>query len=376
MTRTEARNARSTLERRYRTRLSTHLRAGARPGGTDAHRLGRDARALGIATLTLARIHDRAVAAITAGRSGAPALTRAATARADSFFALAASAGVAARVAADGSPTSDGRSVDGARSLRAELRQEVARRRSVQAALDEVERRHAVLAKQSRRMEERLRNLSRRLLNAQEEERIRISRDLHDAIGQTLVGINVGLATLQQEAMSDSKELAEGIAMTQALVERSMLTVHAFARELRPTVLDDLGLVPALRAHSNAFAERTGVAVRFAAAPEAAGLSADCRTALFRVAQEALTNVARHARARTVSVILRRLPAALRLEVRDDGQAFDVARVGRSRKNQHLGLLGMQERMDMVGGTFSVDSAAGKGTTVRAEVPLAMKVCE
>lgn len=370
MTPNEARDGRSRLERRYRTQLSTHLRAGATRDRTDAGRLGRDARALGIATLTLARIHDRAVAAITARKRGAPALTKAATARAESFFALAASTGAPARAAADGSPASNGRSLDGARSLRAELRQEVARRKSVQTALDESERNHAILAKQSRRMEERLRHLSRRLLNAQEEERIRISRDLHDAIGQTLVGINVGLATLQHEAMTDSKELVEGIAMTQALVERSLRSVHEFARDLRPTVLDDLGLVPALRAHAIAFAERTGLEVRFAGAPDVTRLPPATRIALFRVAQEALTNVARHARARTVSVALRRLPSALRLEVRDDGQSFDVARVGRSRKNQHLGLLGMQERMDMVGGRFAVESVAGKGTTVRAEVPL------
>jgi signal transduction histidine kinase len=257
------------------------------------------------------------------------------------------------------------------RALRADLRREVVRRKTVQAALDKSERHHAVLDEQSRRMDERLRHLSRRLLNAQEEERLRISRDLHDAIGQTLVGINVGLATLQQEAMSDSDELAEGIAMTQALVARSMKSVHEFARELRPTVLDDLGLVPALRAHSLAFGDRTGVEVRFAGAPDAARLAPESRIALFRVAQEALTNVARHAHAKTVSVVLRRLPTALRLEVRDDGKSFDVERVGRSRKNRHLGLLGMQERMDMVGGKFSVASANGKGTTVRADVPLA-----
>jgi signal transduction histidine kinase len=376
MTPSEEREGRSRIERRYRTKLSTHLRAGATRDGADASRLGRDARSLGIATLTLARIHDRAVAAITARKRGSPPLTEAATARAESFFALAASNGVPARAAVNGSPAREGHPVNAPRSLRAELRQEVARRKSVQTALDECEHNHAILAKQSQRMEERLHHLSRRLLNAQEEERARISRDLHDAIGQTLVGINVGLATLQQEAMSDSKELAEGIAMTQELVDRSMRSVHAFARELRPTVLDDFGLGPALRAHAIAFGERTGLAVRYVGAADATRLSASTSIALFRVAQEALTNVARHARARKVSVVLRRLPTAIRLEVRDDGQSFDVARLERSRKNQHLGLLGMQERMDMVGGRFSVESVAGKGTTVRAEVPLDMEACE
>src|SRR4030095_11799174 len=143
----------------------------------------------------------------------------------------------------------------------------------------------------SRLMEQRLRRLSRQLLSAQEEERLRISRDLHDAIGQTLTGINVGLATLKHEVAAESRELAVAITRAQQLVERSMNTVHQFAWELRPTLLDDLGLVPALRSYAKTFSKRTGVRVRFTADSKFGLLSDDRRTALFRVAQGALSNV-------------------------------------------------------------------------------------
>ena len=381
MTRTEARDRLTAFERLYRTSLSAHVRQ-TPPARIDgqATRLARRARSLGIGSLTLARIHDRAFASLRSD-SGETALPPRSSARADAFFAQADLLGGAPPASAAPPPEDDGPAAGSSKSMaarlalaRERLREEVDRRKAAQAALVESERSLAALGEESRRMEERLRRLSHRLLNAQEAERIRISRDLHDAIGQTLAGINVGLATLQHEAAMDSRQLAENIAQTQQLVERSMKTVHEFAQELRPTVLDDLGLIPALRSHAQAFAARTGLRMRFAAAPEAAQIDPDRRIALFRVAQEALANVARHAQAREVSVTLRRLRAAVRLEVEDDGKAFDVELVGRSTKNQHLGLLGMQERMDMVGGTFAVESAAGVGTTIRADVPLAVTI--
>lgn len=415
----ESTGAWSAFARRYLARLEDDLQgAPRRDDGVQAARLARRARTLGIDTLTLARIHDRAFASMTrpagcepprprAPRSvrvhgsaaplpaqhadGHPARRRrgAAAARAAAFFArvsapegpslavpVAAAGGTDVHATA-GATTAPSRVFGALRrsavrlgEARDRLRHEVRRRRDVQSELERSERTTIALGERSRSMQARLRRLSHRLLGAQEDERSRISRDLRDAIGQTLAGINVGLATLQHDAVADSKELAESIATTQALVERSMKSVHEFARELRPTVLDDLGLVSALRSHARAFSERTGIRVRFSSVSGAARLGTARRVALFRVAQEALMNVARHSGAREVCVALRRLPRALRLEVRDDGRSFDVERVGRSRKNQHLGLLGMQERMDMVGGKFSVASAAGVGTTVRADVPL------
>jgi signal transduction histidine kinase len=226
------------------------------------------------------------------------------------------------------------------------------------------------LLKHSRLMEQRLRRLSHQLLSAQEEERLRISRDLHDAIGQTLTGINVGLATLKTEAASESRDLSEAITRAQQLVERSMKTVHQFAWELRPTLLDDLGLVAALRSYTRTFAGRTGIRLRFASDLKIYKLDGDRRTALFRVAQGALANVERHARADFVRLSLKPVPGALRMEVRDNGCGFHVARLETSRTNKHLGLIVMRERIEMVGGAFLIQSSTQRGTLVRVDVPL------
>ncbi|MGQ0553586.1 MAG: sensor histidine kinase [Planctomycetota bacterium] len=223
---------------------------------------------------------------------------------------------------------------------------------------------------QSAIMQEKLRRLSHKLLSVQEEERLRISRDLHDAIGQTLTGINVGLATLKHEVADDSRQLAEAITRAQLLVERSMRTVHQFAWELRPTLLDDLGLVPALRSYANLFAKRTGVKVSFAVDAKSYALDNDRSTALFRVAQGALSNVERHSRAKVARVSLRSVAGAVRLEVQDNGKAFDARRMETSKVNKHLGLLVMRERAEMVGGRFAIESSPRRGTTVRADVPL------
>ena len=139
--------------------------------------------------------------------------------------------------------------------------------------------------------------LSRQLLLAQEEERKKISRELHDVIAQTLTGINVRLATLKNKASFNTKGLERNIARTQRLVEHSVNIVHRFARELRPTVLDDLGLIPALHTFMKRFREQTGIRVSLSAFAAVEHVNGDKRTVLYRVAQEALNNVARHAQA-------------------------------------------------------------------------------
>ena len=348
------------FERSYRTALQKHVRAPTRPGAGE--RIGRRALKLGVGTLTLARIHQRA--------AGLDGHTAASIARQDSFFAEAVAPMEQAHCGALEALVESKR-------LAAELRSrtdELAAARSSLAALHEKlgtsERQHGELLARSRLMEQRMRRLSHKLLSVQEEERLRISRDLHDAIGQTLTGINVGLATLKQEAAADSHELAQAISRAQQLVERSMKTVHQFAWELRPTLLDDLGLVPALRSYAKSFAERTGIRVRFAADATFDRLDADRSTALFRVAQGALSNVERHARAAHAQLNLSSLPGAVRLEVRDGGRSFDVGRMETSKASKHLGLLVMRERMEMVGGSFSITSSPKDGTTVRADVPL------
>ena len=261
------------------------------------------------------------------------------------------------------------RSVDLAASNR-QLQQEIVQRKSVEESLRKSEQDYSQLLKQSEHMQERLRLLSRQLLVAQEEERKMISRELHDQIAQTLTGINVRLASLKTGATLNHKGLEKKISSTQRLVEKSVDIVHRFARELRPTVLDDLGLIPALHAFMKSFARRTGVHAHLTAFAAVEQLDTARRTVLFRVAQEALTNVARHAQASRVEVNIEKLPGSIGMEIKDDGKSFNVERALQASGGNHLGLLGMRERLEMIGGRFVVESSAGKGTSIHAQLPL------
>jgi two-component system sensor histidine kinase DegS len=145
--------------------------------------------------------------------------------------------------------------------------------------------------------------------------------------------------------------------------------VHQFARDLRPTLLDVLGLIPALQAYLKGFTERTGLRVRFETFADVEKLSNDKRTVLYRVAQAALINIAQHAQATSASVVIQDLPQAVLMEITDDGRSFDVTHVLDSRRNKRLGLIGMRERVEMVGGTFKVDSAPERGTKISAILP-------
>jgi signal transduction histidine kinase len=223
----------------------------------------------------------------------------------------------------------------------------------------------------SRQMQEQLRLLSHQLLLAQEEERKKISRELHDVIAQALTSINVRLATLRKEAALNTRGLERNIARTQVLVQQSVDIVHRFARELRPTVLDDLGLIPALHTFMQSFREQTGIRVSLSAFAAVEQVNGDRRTVLYRVAQEALTNVARHAQASQASVTIQRLDGAICMSIKDNGKGLQPEQVLHGKQRGRLGLLGMRERLEMVGGRLTVESSPGKGTTVRAQIPLA-----
>jgi signal transduction histidine kinase len=240
----------------------------------------------------------------------------------------------------------------------------------VEKSLRQSEEHYGRLLEQSRQMQEQLRLLSRQVLLTQEEERKRISRELHDVIAQTLTGINVRLAALKKKATSDTRGLERSIARTQRLVQQSVDIVHQFARKLRPTVLDDLGLIPALHTFMKHFKAETGIQISLSAFAAVEQLDADKRTVLYRVAQEALTNIARHAQASRAEVKLQKLDGAVCMTITDDGKGFQVDRVAYAQKSERLGLLSMRERLEIVGGNFTVTSVPGKGTTVLAQVPL------
>ena len=249
------------------------------------------------------------------------------------------------------------------------LRREIIRRENVEASLKKSEQHQRQLLAQSHHMQEQLRQMSHQILLTQEEERREISRELHDVIAQTLTGINVRLAALKKEAAVNIKGLDRNISRTQRLVEKSVDIVHQFARELRPAVLDDLGLIPALHSFVKIFSKRTGVHVSLKVFAGVEQLDSNKRTILYRVAQEALTNVARHAQASRVEVNIEKLPEGICMKINDDGKSFDVDHVLHGKGNKRLGLLGMRERLEMVGAHFGVESASGKGTTIIAQIP-------
>jgi signal transduction histidine kinase len=253
--------------------------------------------------------------------------------------------------------------------VKRELKKETVRRQAVERSLKKSKERGAQLTEQSRLLREQLQRLSRTALLAQEEERKRISRELHDVIAQMLVGINIQLAALKIEAMSNTKGLSRKITSTQKLVEKSVNVISRFACELRPAVLDDLGLIPALHTFMKNFMKETGVRVSLTAFAEVEKLSMVKRLVLYRIVQEGLANIARHARASRVDVTISKLRNAVHLQIKDNGQSFDVEKTLNAVKGNRMGLLGMRERTEMVGGKFTVDSAPGTGTTLDVHIP-------
>jgi PAS domain S-box-containing protein len=252
-----------------------------------------------------------------------------------------------------------------------ELKQEIVRRKEGEKALKKSERYSRRLLAESLGLQKRLQHLSHQMLQAQEDERKRISRELHDDIAQVLTAISFHLAVLKKATVSNGKDLKKRIAHTQRLVETSVAIVHQFASQLRPPALDDLGLIPALRSYVKDFAKRTGLDVHFTSFTRERTdlLDSDKRTVFYRVAQEALINVAKHAQASRVSVNIRKQRGVIRMEVQDDGKSFEVRDVLSAKKNKGLGLLGMRERVEMVGGRFAVESSPGKGPTIQVEIP-------
>jgi two-component system, NarL family, sensor histidine kinase DevS len=203
-----------------------------------------------------------------------------------------------------------------------------------------------------------------RVVGAQELERHRLARELHDETGQALTSILLGLRSIE-ESPSD-EEMRAAVAEVRDLVRSTLQDVRQLAVELRPKALDDFGLVAALERLTESFAEQTGIAVEFEPALPEGRLPAEAETALYRIVQESLTNIVKHARASRVSVVLTRKDDSVSVIVEDDGVGFEP---GRTREGG-LGLVGMRERVGLLGGRLTVESRPGAGTTFVAEVPL------
>ena len=220
--------------------------------------------------------------------------------------------------------------------------------------------RAAVAVELSERIE---RDSFRRVVNAQELERRRLARELHDETGQALTSILLGLRALEETLDSEESRAATG--QLRELVVATLQDVRRLALELRPSALDDFGLVAALENLASTFGEQTGIAVQFGAALGEERLPAEVETALYRIVQESLTNVVKHARARHVSIALSKAEGSVKAVVEDDGQGFDPAQA-----DGGFGLVGMGERLALLGGRLRIESNAESGTTIAVDVPV------
>jgi signal transduction histidine kinase len=207
-----------------------------------------------------------------------------------------------------------------------------------------------------------------RFLAAQETERRRIARDLHDVVGQALTAVKLSLESIGRGGGLPDPGVVAGIEESISTVDTVIQVIRTFAMDLRPSALDDLGLPAALRSFLGRSVRDTGVEARFSAERMDERYPAAIETACYRIAQEAITNVLRHAEATRITVRLRRKERNLRLEVLDDGRGFD--RLDADRTRTSLGLVGMSERAELAGGTLVVHSVVGEGTLVEACFPL------
>ncbi|MEN3370015.1 MAG: hypothetical protein V7609_2158 [Verrucomicrobiota bacterium] len=232
-------------------------------------------------------------------------------------------------------------------------------------AQDITERKRA--AEELKEANRQLRILSGQLFHIQEEERRHLARELHDEIGQALTAAKINLKIIAPEVPANaSGRLTDSI----ELLDRLLIQVRQLSLDLHPSLLDDLGLAPALRSLLDQQAHRAGLRTRFYASESFETLNSGIQTTGFRIAQEAITNVLRHAKAQVVSVHLETDTGQLRIRIVDDGKGFDLAEVERrAHEGLGFGLLGMRERAGLVGGRVRIISSPGKGTTVEVSLP-------
>jgi len=216
-----------------------------------------------------------------------------------------------------------------------------------------------------------LQAISERAINAQEEERVRIAHGLHDDTAQDISMLIIHLEQMEKVLPSDAPALASHMDEAHQLSTQLLENLRKVIWNLRPSILDDLGLIPAIRwlAHTNL--EKIGVQVEFDENTDLVRLPQHLETMLFRITQEAVSNIRRHANANKVSIKLEKGASRIGFEIRDDGCGFDVElAVEEALSRKRLGLLGIQERALLVGGTAKVESAPGLGTSLRLEIPL------
>lgn len=250
--------------------------------------------------------------------------------------------------------------------LRVEQRTAVLTRVNHEMRTEIAERQRA--EEELRKSRDQLRALAARLQSVREEERTYIAREIHDELGQACTAIKMDLALISRKLTKRQTKLLAKVESSIHLVDSTIVTLRRIASELRPRTLDDLGLPAALEAQAQEFESRTGIPCTVSLPPEPLALDTERSTAIFRIFQESLTNVARHAQASRVEALLRRENDRIIFQVSDNGTGFDpeAAKVGKS-----LGLVGMQERALLLNGEFKTEGVPGSGTTMTLTIPLA-----
>jgi signal transduction histidine kinase len=365
--------------RSYHSALEKHLQKGsdAIPNSAITHRLGTRTLKLGINLLGLAKIHLNSLTSLEKGglttwEDGEP--TRQST---DFFNAVAEpleeSRFRSSKISHQLTSTIKTlrQQEEGLVRSNKNLLAEIIRLKHLENSLRTSEETASLLLVKAREMQAEMRSLSRQLITAQEDERKRISRELHDVIAQTLAGINVRLAILRSQSVANNKGFHEKIEVTERLVEQSVEIVYRFASDLRPLVLDDIGLIPALKSCINSFNELYGIRVKSSVSRSVEELNSSALTTLYRITQEALTNIGRHSEATIVNFEIRPNKRSIRMKIADNGQGFDLPKTSSKHQPERLGILGMRERAEMVGGTFQIETGVGKGTVILVKIPRA-----
>ena len=216
-----------------------------------------------------------------------------------------------------------------------------------------------------------MQTLSSQIIQAQEEERKRISRELHDEASQALVAAKINLEMIEKSLPSNLEEVTTRLVETSSLLVSTLENLRRLSYDLRPSMLDDLGLIPTLRWYTESYAKRLGIPINFKITALDKRLDLEIETAIYRIVQEALTNIAKYAQAKEVHISLEKKGSRLITKVEDNGKGFTLkTSVSGENYYQGSGILGMKERIYNLGGTFHIESKQGVGTKLLVEIPL------
>jgi signal transduction histidine kinase len=362
---------RAKLVSHYRRALRAYLRHRDNARLQAAYELGCIALRSGMGVFDIARLHEEILVKAIAD-NGSPRELAHQTQAAEAFLLESLSPFETARRGIPEAYVRLGQLNKTLRQRNKALAAITARQHPMEEALRTSKGRCLKLLQEARYMKKDIQQHSAKMIMAREEERKRISRELHDEIGQVLATVNIGLGVLKKQAGHD-RSFQKRVTATQTLLEQSMESVHRFARELRPEMLDHFGPYEAIRSYVRAFSERTGITATIQSKADLTGLDSEQEIVLFRVAQESITNVFKHAHATRIDIQFHRHLQGVCMEIQDNGRSFTVKdRLGK-KGEERLGLLGMQERVRLVRGEFSIESAPGSGTTVRVRFPFGSK---